>query len=184
VNGKAAFVYYISPTQVNVLAPPDAMTGLNQPGSVQVVLTNNGAVSAAYSAQAQTMSLSFFVFGGGPYVAAVHLSGALIGPATLYPGSTSPVKPGETIMLYANGFGSTSVPVVSGSSTQTGSLSPLPVVTIGGVAAKVGFAGLAAVGQFQFNVTVPASLADGDQPIIATYNGSTTAMGTLLTVQH
>jgi uncharacterized protein (TIGR03437 family) len=184
VNGKSSFVYYISPTQVNVLAPPDALSGSNPSGAVQVVLTNNGAVSAAYSAAAQSMSPSFFVFNGGPYVAAVHLSGALIGPATLYPGSTTPVKPGETIMLYANGFGPTSVPVVSGSSRQSGDLSPLPAVTIGGVAAKVGFAGLAAVGQFQFNVTLPGLLADGDQPVVATYNGSTTAMGTLITVQH
>src|SRR5580698_11401474 len=27
VNGKNAFVYYISPTQVNILTPPDAMQG-------------------------------------------------------------------------------------------------------------------------------------------------------------
>jgi uncharacterized protein (TIGR03437 family) len=150
---------------------------------VQVVLTYNGA-TASYSAAAQSLSPSFFVFNGGPYVAAVHLSGNLIGPTSLYPGSTTPVKPGETVMLYANGFGATNVPVASGATTQSGSLSPLPVVTIGGVAAKVTFAGLVFPGEFQFNVTVPASLTDGDQPITATYNGSTTAMGTLITVQH
>ncbi len=27
VNGKSAFVYYISPTQVNILTPPDAIEG-------------------------------------------------------------------------------------------------------------------------------------------------------------
>ncbi len=179
VNGKNAFVYYISPTQVNILTPPDAITG-----TVQVVVTNNGVASASFAAQAQTISPSFFIFGNGPYVAATHTNGGLIGPATLYPGSTTPAKPGETIVLYANGFGATSVPVVSGSSMQTGTLSPVPAIKIGGVAAAVGFAGLVAPGEYQFNVTVPASLADGDQPIVATYNGQTTQTGTLITIQH
>ncbi len=179
VNGKNAFVYYISPTQVNILTPPDAISG-----TVQVVVTNNGVASASFAAQAQTISPSFFIFGNGPYVAATHTNGSLIGPATLYPGSTTPAKPGETIVLYANGFGATSVPVVSGSSMQTGTLSPAPAIKIGGVAAAVGFAGLVAPGEYQFNVTVPASLADGDQPIVASYSGQTTQAGTLITIQH
>ena len=178
VNGKSAFVYYISPTQVNILTPPDAISG-----PVNVVLTNNGATSAAFSAQAQAISPSFFAF-DGTHVAAVHLNGSLLGPTTLYPGSTTPAAPGETVVLYANGLGTTSVPVVSGSVLQSGTLSPLPAIKIGGVAATVQFAGLVAPGEFQFNVTVPASLANGDQPITATYNGSSTQAGTVITVQH
>jgi uncharacterized protein (TIGR03437 family) len=53
-----------------------------------------------------------------------------------------------------------------------------------GIAATVTFAGLIGPGEFQFNVVVPASLADGDQPIAATYNGLTTQSGTLITVAH
>jgi uncharacterized protein (TIGR03437 family) len=124
------------------------------------------------------------VFNGGPYVAATHLNGSYIGPTTLYPGSTTPAQPGEIVVLYANGFGPTSATVVAGSSTQTGILSPLPVVTIGGVTATVQFAGLVAPGEYQFNVVVPTSLADGDQTIAATYNGLTTQAGTLITVHH
>ena len=179
VNGKAAYVYYISPGQVNILTPPDAMTG-----SVPVVLTSNGSVSTAFSAQAQAVSPSFFVFNGGPYVAAVHLDGSLIGPAALYAGLTTPAKPGETIVLFANGFGQTSPPVASGSVVQSGTLSPLPVIQIGGVNATVQFAGLVASGEFQFNVVVPSSLADGDQFITTTYGGGSTQSGTMLTVHH
>ena len=62
--------------------------------------------------------------------------------------------------------------------------SPLPVITIGGVAAPVQFAGLVAPGEFQFNVVVPSTLANGDQLVTATYNGSTTQAGTLLTVHQ
>ena len=126
-------------------------------------------LSASFTAQAQALSPSFFVFNGGPYVAATHANGTLLGPASLYPGSTTPAKPSETIVLYANGFGQTSTPVVSGSILQSGILSPLPVIKIGGVAATVQFAGLVAPGEFQFNVVVPSSLANGDQTITATY---------------
>ena len=151
---------------------------------LQVVVTNNGTATASVTAQAQPLSPSFFVFNGGTYIAAVHLNGTLIGPASLFPGSTTPAKPGETITLYANGFGPTNVPVVSGSITQSGTLSPLPVVTIAGKNATVLFAGLVAPGEFLFNVVVPASTAAGDQTIAATYNKITTQGGTLLTVQH
>lgn len=179
VNGKSAYVYYISPTQINVLTPPDAMSG-----AVQVVVTNNGAASAGFTAQAQPLSPSFFIFNGGPYVAAVHANGGFVGPTSLYPGTTTPAKPGETLLLYANGFGPTSVPVAAGSTTQSGTLSPMLAIKIGGVTASGTFAGLVAPGEFQFNVTVPASVADGDQTVTATYNGSTTQAGTLLTIQH
>ena len=179
VNGKNAYVYYISPTQINVLTPPDAMNG-----AVQVVVTNNGAATGAFTAQAQPLSPSFFVFNGGPYAAATHVNGTFLGPASLYAGVTTPAQPGETVVLYGNGFGPTSTPVVSGSTAQTGSLSPPPVIKIGGIAAAVQFAGLVAAGQYQFNVVVPSNLANGDQSITATYGGQTTQAGTLITVQN
>jgi len=179
VNGAPAYVYYISPAQVNILTPPNAISG-----SVPVQVSNNGVVSANFMVQAQAESPSFFVFGGGPYIAATHVNGSYIGPAGLYPGYTTPAQPGETIVLYANGFGPTTTPVVSGSETQSGTLSPTPVITIGGVAATVAFAGLVAPGEFQFNVVVPPSLANGDQLTIAMYDGLTTQAGTLITVQQ
>jgi uncharacterized protein (TIGR03437 family) len=179
VNGKPAFVYYISPLQVNILTPPDAVSG-----PAQVEVSYNGVTSAAFTAPAQSISPSFFVFNGGPYVAATHLNGSLIGPASLYPGASTPAKPGENIVLYANGFGSTNVPVQSGSVSQSGTLSPLPVVKIGGVAASVQFAGLVAPGEFQFNLTIPASLGNGDQTITATSGGGSTQSGILITIHN
>jgi uncharacterized protein (TIGR03437 family) len=178
MNGESTFIYYISPSQVNVLTPPDLAVG-----PVQVKVTSNGVAVAAFTAQAQAASPSFFVFNGGPYVAAVHADGSFIGPTSLYPGLTTPAAPGEIVQIYANGFGSTNVPVTSGSSSQSGSLSPLPVVKIGGVAASVQFAGLVAVGEYQFNVMVPSTLASGDQLITASYNGQTTQAGALITIQ-
>lgn len=179
VNNQSAYVYYVSPSQVNVLTPRDAITR-----PVNVVVTNSGVSSAPYAAQAQPVSPSFFVF-DGTHVVATHADGTDIGPTTLYPGLTTPAKPGETIVIYANGFGPTSTPVVSGAVSQSGSLSPMPVITIGGIQANVRFAGLNGTpGEFQFNVDVPVNLTDGDQSITATYNAVATQVGALLTVHH
>ena len=179
VNGKAAYVYYISWTQINILTPPDAISG-----TVEVVATNNGAVSNSFAAQTQPLSPSFFVFNGGPYVAAVHGNGTYVGSTSLIPGLTSPAKPGEIVTIYANGFGPTSVAVVSGAEMQSGTLAPLPAIQIGGITASVQFAGLVAPGEFQFNVVVPESLGNGDQAIVASYGGASTQAGTLITVHN
>jgi uncharacterized protein (TIGR03437 family) len=184
LNGENAFVYYISGSQINILTPPDLKAG---PVTVQVI--NNGVASATFTAQAATVSESFFVFNGGPYIVAEHLfktsSGAvaLVGPTTLYPGLTSPAAALETIVIYTNGFGATTVPVVSGSETQSGTLPVLPAIQIGNATAQVTFAGLISPGLYQFNVIVPASVQSGDNPIQVTYNGQTTQAGALITIK-
>lgn len=179
VNGRRAFLYYISPTQVNILTPPEAL-----PASTQVVVTNNGAAGAPFTAAAQSISPSFFVFSDNQHVAAVHANGDLVGAASLsIPGYTfSPAQPGEVLEIYANGFGPTSTPVVPGSVMQGGTLSPLPAIKVGGIPATVQFAGLVFPGEYQFNVVIPANVPGGDQPIVASYNGSNTQSGTVITI--
>ena len=152
------------------------------PWPVPVVVTNNGTPTASFTAQAQALSPSFFVFNGGPYVAATHVNGSYLGPATLYPGLTTPAQPGEIVVIYANGFGPTSIPVASGSITQGGTLSPLPAITIAGRNAAVQFAGLISPGLFQFNVMVPDTVPQGDQSIKASFGGANTQSGTVLTI--
>lgn len=179
VNGNSAYVFYVNPSQINALTTPDAISG-----AVNVVVTNNGVSSTPFVAQAQALSASFFVF-DGVHVVATHLDGTDVGPTTLYPGLTTPAQPGETIVVYGNGFGATSTPVVSGAVAQSGTLSAVPVITIGGIQANVRFAGLNGTpGEFQFNVDVPPNTPDGDQPITAAYNGVTTQVGALLAVER
>lgn len=177
VNGQSAYVYYISPTQINILTPPQAISG-----PVTVVVNNRGTASLPFVAPAQAISPSFFVFNGGPYVIATHLNGTLVGPTTLYPGSSTPAQPGEEMVLYANGFGPTSTAIVPGSGSQSGMLSPMPVVTIGGFEAEVSYAGLVSPGLFQFNVTVPSNAASGDNAITATYQGVGASPAELITI--
>lgn len=179
VNEKAAYVSYISPNQINILTPPDAIAE-----SVTVRVAVNGIVSAAFAALGQTASPAFFTFGGASYVAATHADGSYLGPATLYPGATTPAKPGETIVLYGNAFGATANAITAGSPSQSGGLAKLPAFQIGGAPATVQFGGLISPGLFQFNVVVPPATPDGDQPIGATYNGYSTQAGALLTVHR
>jgi uncharacterized protein (TIGR03437 family) len=183
VNGKSAYLFYISPTQINILIPPDALSG-----PIQVQLTNNGVVSNVLTVQSQAQSLSFFEVpsaGGQHYVVGRHLDGGLIGPDSLYPGLSTPVKPGEDIYIVANGFGPTDVPVISGLPAQFGNLpAPFPVVMVGGTPATVTFAGLVGVGLYQINFKVPADAADGDLPLTATYNGLSIQPNLLITVHH
>jgi uncharacterized protein (TIGR03437 family) len=180
VNGKNAYIYYISPDQVNILTAPDSMEGL-----VAVQLTDGAIQTAPVIVQAQQSSPSFFVIDGGPYVTALHSNGGLVGPSSLYPGVTTPTSPGETIVLYANGFGPTSSPVVSGSPVQSGTLPGLPEVQIGGQPATVTFAGLVSPGLYQLNVIVPFSVPAGDNAITATCSsGLQSQPGVLITVQQ
>ena len=180
VNGKKAYVYYVSPGQINVLTPPDAMTG-----PVQVIVTLNSAVSNISTVQAQAQSLSFFEFpvGNLHYVIAQHLDATTIGPTSL---SLVPAKPGEVVYVAANGFGSTDVPVVSGARTQSGNLPlPFPVVTVGGKPAPVNFAGLVGPpGLFFIFFRVPSDAPDGDLSLAATYNGLSIQSNLLIPVKH
>lgn len=153
-------------------------------GPVLMQVTNNGTPTTSFTPQGMALSSSFFVFNGGPYVAATHASGAYLGPENLYPGLTTPAKPGDVVVIYANGFDSTSTPVASGAETQSGSLFPLPVIKIGGISTSVQFAGLVSPGQYQLNVAIPFNAPNGDLSIATTYNNQYTQTGTLITVQQ
>ncbi len=178
VNGKSAYIAYISPTQLNILTPPDSIAG-----NVTVQVTNGGLAGSVFTVPAQAETPSFFVFGPGPHVAAEHANGAYLGPATLYPGVTTPAKPGETVVLFGTGFGVTTPPVVTGSAVQSGTLATPPVIQIGGIPATVLFAGLVAPGEFQFNVVVPPNAPAGDNTVTAQHNGVMTQGGVLLRVE-
>lgn len=158
INGKPAYVSYVSPSQVNVLTPSDSL-----PDRVAVQVVGNGGRSPVFTVPGQTSIPGFFTI-GGVYVAATHAAGNLVD-------ARSPAKPGETIVLYGAGFGTAPV------------LSPVPTLRIGGASATVVFAGLTGPGLYQFNVVVPPGVPAGDQPVSAAYGGQSTQTGALIPIQ-
>jgi uncharacterized protein (TIGR03437 family) len=191
VDGKAAAIYYVSPTQVNILAPLDAATG-----SVPVQLVTPLGTSPTFLANEVSTAPAFLVIDTMGHVAAEHLPNfSLLGPASLdQPGySFTPAVPGENVTIYTTGFGQTS-PALTNQLTNTGLTpttdpfplnlaTPLPQVTIGNLPATVSFAGLVSPGLYQINLTIPSSAPAGDLPILATYNGVATQSNAVITVQ-
>jgi uncharacterized protein (TIGR03437 family) len=178
VDGKPAYVYFVSPRQVNFIAPADSNQGM-----VSVIVTNSGLSSAAMSAQLQQVSPGFFVIQNSKYAVATHADGTLVGPTTLLPGLTTPAQPGETIVLYGTGFGPTN-PAADGQ-VLTGPVPAAiqPTVSIGGGAAPVTFAGLISAGLFQVNVQVPSTLSDGDAALSAVAGTSKSQANVFIAVQ-
>jgi uncharacterized protein (TIGR03118 family) len=180
-DGKPAYVYYISPKQVDVLTPVDPTTG-----PVQVVLTNNGLVSGSATVTMQQFSPAFFLLKDGQSIAALHSDNvSLVGATTLYAGASTPAAPGETIVLFGTGFGPTNPAIPNGQIVTTpAALVTTPTITFGGVNATVVFAGLSSAGLYQFNVTVPPSTPDGNAAVVATIGSVQTAAGTIIAVLH
>ena len=186
INGKDAFVYYISSVQLNVLAPIDTSLG-----TVSVTVTHNGSTSDPATTTIQKVTPAFFQFTGSKYIASRHEDFSLNGPADFYPGLTTPLKPGDLVLLFGSGFGPTTPnPVngqlLSGAPPLASSFS----ISIGGVdvtpsASKPGtFAGLSATGLYQFNVRVPDATPNGDAAVVATVDGVPTQSGAFIFVQR
>jgi uncharacterized protein (TIGR03437 family) len=158
IDGKAAYPYYVSPTQLNVLAPADTAAG-----QVAVSVSTSAGASAAVSATLQPILPGLFTVSNYVRIASA--------------------KAGEAIELYGNGFGPTQTPVDSGAVfTGAYELANPVSVTIGGIQAEVLFAGLVGPGLNQINVVVPVGLAGGDYPVAATIAGLSTQSAALLKI--
>jgi len=180
IDLKPAYVYYISPTQINVLSPADAAVG-----PVPVQVTYAGQTSNVLNGTEAAFAPAMFMFSplGGKYVAAVRSDGQYLGPTNLYPGLTVPAKAGDVILLYGTGFGPTN-PTTNFAQTFSGAPPTANTVTctIGGVPATVQFAGLVAPGEYQFNILVP-TVPTGDNLVVLKVSGVSTQPNAYLTVQ-
>ncbi len=183
VNGKPAYVEYVSPTQINALTPAD-----DSVGAVQVQVTVNGQTSDAFTTDLNSFSPAFFTF-DGHYAAATHANNKYLGKPGLFasaPNLTTPAQPGETVVLYGTGFGSTSPDFPNGQLPGSVSLLNTPfTVTVGGIPANVTFAGLLPnfAGLYQMNIEVPGSVPNGDQPVVLQIGG-VTSTAVYITVQQ
>lgn len=187
IGGKAAFIRFISPGQVNVQVPDGTGTG-----PVPVVVTNCGGSSAAATVTASAtlpgvLAPASFKAGGKQYVAAQLTDGKFAGDPSVISVTERPAKPGETITLYGIGFGpvnpaSAAGVIVSGQNQLTGALK----VMFGQVqATAIPYQGLSPgfVGLYQINVTVPSTVPAGDQALSVTLDGADTGQNLFLTVR-
>ena len=177
ISGKAAFVGYISPTQINVLIPDDPALG-----TVTVLVTESFNSSNIVFANKVALAPALFTFNSRYPVAAHNADGSSAAPVNLVPGvASTPARPGEVLQLFGTGFGPTDPVIPTGILFSTPAPLAQPVTaTVGGVPAKVaGY--LTYPGVYQLNLTVP-ELADGDAPLAIKMGSIETQAGLMLPI--
>ena len=179
VGGQSAFVYYVSPGQVDALLP----SGISA-GRQALIVGRAGSISAPYPLDVSTTQPGLwapasFLIGGMQYVAAVFpdYKTFVLPPGTIPGVLARQAHPGETIILLGTGFGAVTPDIPAGSivmelnqvvSPLTFSFGQMPVTPV--------YAGLmpsgGAVGLYQFNLVVP-SVPDSDAlPLSFTLGGA------------
>lgn len=188
VDGKAAAVAFVSPSQVNVQVPDDIASGpipvrVKTPGGETAAATITGAPRApGILAPAQFVSTT-----GRRYVGALFPDGTtFVGPTGLVPGANfRGARPGDRVLVYGVGFGATDPAKPAGQVVTGTSTVPGLQIRIGDQPVTFEYGGLAPnfVGLYQFNLVVP-NLAAGDYPIVMTVGSISTQSNLFFTVDN
>ena len=107
VGGQSAFVYYVSPGQVDVQVPSNVATGAQD----VIVTTADGASVARSitidSAEPGLLAPASFLVGGKQYVVALYSDGTtyVLPPGAVAGITAQRAKPGDNITLYGIGVG-------------------------------------------------------------------------------
>ena len=183
MGGKPAYIYFVSPGQINVLAP-DAT-----PGPASVTVTTGGGTSASFTATASQYGPAFFLWPGNQVVATRQDYSYAVKAGTFSGATTVSAKPGDVLVLWGTGFGPTNpaAPVgVAVPGDKSYATASTPTITINNTPAIVFGAALTpgAAGLYQIAIQVPNTLADGDWPIQASIGGVQSPPGSILSVHH
>jgi len=168
IAGQKAFVNYIvaNPGQVNVQLPSNIPTGAQQ-----ITVTNKSGTSAPFNVTVNAtepglLAPASFKIGGKQYVVVFHSDNVTyVLPEGAIAGLPSrPAKPGETIVMYGNGFGPVTPNIPAGELAAGNSqLVASMEILFGETQAKLAYYGLSPglVGVYQFDVVVP-TIPDND----------------------
>jgi uncharacterized protein (TIGR03437 family) len=167
VNGVQVPLYFVSPTQINIQMPFNVANG------AQTIQVNRGATASAQQlVGVQTYSPAIFMYGASTTQGIVLHSAdfSLVTPS-------SPAKPGEYIVVYADALGPLTVPQQAGQAAP--SAQPLaltatnPTVTLGSSVMSLSYSGLAPtlVGIYQINFQIPTSMQAGNYTMTINSNG-------------
>ncbi|HEX3821678.1 MAG TPA: IPT/TIG domain-containing protein [Candidatus Sulfotelmatobacter sp.] len=190
VNGKAAYLWYVSPGQINMQAPSDTATG-----TVPVVVTTAKG-SASSTVTLGQFAPSFLLLdtehvtgiilradGSGAYGGGTYDILGPTGSALGYP--TVAAAAGDSVVLYGVGLGPTAPTILAGQPFSGAAPTIAEVLLlINNVGVTPSFAGLSSAGLYQANFTVPSGLGNGDVSLQASVGGLQTPSGVVLSLQN
>jgi uncharacterized protein (TIGR03437 family) len=162
----AGHLIYVNPQQVNVQVPWE----LSGQTSVQMKVSIESASGAVFTAPVSDYSPGVFTYVSGDQTFATAQD-ATFAPVTV----ANPAIRGQIVTLYGTGFGPVNNAPASGDPAPDSSSTTLvtPLVTMGGVPARVVFSGLAPgyAGLYQINVVIPTDVQSGLLPVTISANG-------------
>jgi uncharacterized protein (TIGR03437 family) len=179
-DGNPGAIVAMTPTQINVFVPYWVAPGKSTAVTVQTDTAVSSPVQVPVAAAA-------------PGLAAADQSGsgqgAILNQDSSINSPANPAARGSVISLFGTGEGPVYPQLVwENLSISTPFSTPVaPVtVTIGGQPAAISYAGAApleAIGIFQVNVTIPATLSPGSQPVIVSVGGIATSKNVTVAVR-
>ncbi|MGB6947402.1 MAG: FG-GAP-like repeat-containing protein [Bryobacteraceae bacterium] len=177
-NGIPAPLLFVSARQINAQVPWEIS------GDSDVVVTVNGASTAAFRIVTATIAPGVFNTGGQAF--AFNSDGSIAGLTGTIAGLPShPASAGDTVTVLANGLGPVAPSIADGaaSSDLVRAAGSTPVF-IGGVGCHVAFAGLSStlVGVNQLNLVVPSGV-HGVVPLQINAGGIITSAKVTIAVQ-
>lgn len=190
INGKPAYVWYLSTGQLNVQAPEDTAAG-----NVPITVTNCNATSSPVMFARRALAPGFlaptnYTANGTQYmVATFNSDGAYVlntATGASFGLTSRPAKPGDLIIAYGIGFGDVTPTILPGVIVgQSNTLVNPVTVSFGSTNASLVYQGLAGsfVGLYEFYITVP-NVANGDYQINVTQNGTAVPQKMSLTVHN
>jgi uncharacterized protein (TIGR03437 family) len=164
IGGTPVPLYYVSPGQINAQVPFELSPG----STYQIIVDANGSLSTPDTIQLAPVSSGIATYPSGEIIAQHAADYSLVTEA-------SPAIPGEYIIFYLAGLGSTNSPVATGAATPDQLINPViaPTLTLNNNPVPIAFVGLTptAVGLYQINFQVPAGTPAGDQQLTITQSG-------------
>jgi len=186
IDSKSAYLWYVSPGQINAQVPADSNTGgvtvaVTTPGGTATQTVSLSSVSPSFCLYTSKYAVAIMMTPGTPGNSGLGYD--VIGPSGAFSFPSRPAKPGETVILYGVGFGATQPTVSPGQAFSGVAYSQtVPNILIGDIPVEVDFAGIVEAGLFQFNIVVP-SAGSGDLILQAYINGASTQSNIYLTLQ-
>ena len=190
VDGRNAFLSYVSPGQVNFQVPDDDNTGVvtvavktpggtaTSPVTLADFAPSFSLLDAEHVAGIILRSDGSGAYGGGTY--------DIIGPTGTSLGyKTVAAKAGDAIELFGVGFGPTN-PTVTAGKPYSGAAATTNAVQllINNKPVTPDFSGITAAGLYQFNIdSLPAGLGSGDVSLKATVGGADTQPSVVISLQ-